>query len=468
MSTNGKQNNNTTIKDDHRISELKGTIDKLAKTVQSVQSKQSSVSTAASSSVDPHGDEHASGIFMGVPPEDVPSHLAHSIAVHHRIPDAPTGAVRNPKRDHDAPDMVTTIVSSFNVVPDAGGALEVDIYPTLFNPVVPTAGSIFVGGAYVVTNGNAGYGNSTEAGKFAALCSSINCEATEVEIKYVGNITGIQGELSGACFAAGSSQLYTGIARPRDLQTMMSYPGSKSIAATDALHFNLPPSEFLSSFVSGKSGKIVPPVGLDNGAPYNDTEVEWTPAEYDPIKMIAPYTSSPFNLSDISILQPGYAPIMTALTPLSSPQTLATNYAPAFSAFPPAKFDVLPIVRIVGGNLSAGANGSWLITVKQLFTGTVLTHVGDMYNGAHANTSLSVTPSVASNGVFAKTSNLIQKVGAGASTREVTTSEKDSNLTNLLATGARKVGSFLWNSLGGWTGIKNKAISAAELAATAL
>lgn len=411
--------------------------------------------------VNPHGDQHASAVFLGSKPSDVPSALVHGIAVHHAIPDQPSGAVRNPKRDHDAPDIVSTIEAAFNLIPDAGGALEIDVYPVLHDLVRPTKGKIFVAGSYVSTSGIAGFGNETEANKFANLVSGVCCEALEVTLSYVGDINGISGELSAAAFSAGSSQLMTGIARPSDLQTMMSYPGAKSCEATQSLHMNLPHSEFSSGPFASTSGLS----GLT--APYDGNPQNWSGCEHRPEKMTAPSGSAPFAPAEGALFCGGGNTVQLAapLTPLNAPQVVA-NYNGTFSVFPPAKFDVLPVLRIVGGNLSTGTQGSWLLKVKACYTGTVISHVGEMYHGASANISNAVTTNAPRDSTFSKTAAILNKVGAGATTSDVSTSAKAVSLASSIANGAIKVGKYIYDTLGGWSGIMSKTAGAASLLAT--
>lgn len=426
---------------------------------------QASPKAAPTLMINPHGDHHAAAVFLGEKPSDVPSALAHGIAVHHAIPDEPTGAIRNPKRDHDAADIVNTIEAAFNLIPDTNGALEIDVYPTLHDLVRPTKGSIFVSGSYVVCDGTAGFGNETEANKFASLVSGVCCEALEVTLSYVGDITGISGELAAAAFSAGSSQLMTGIPRPSDLQTMMSYPGAKSCEATQSLHMNLPHSEFSTGPFASTSGLVV--TGT-NKSPYDGNPYNWSGCEHKPEKMTAPSGSAPFAPAEGALFCGGgnLNQLAAPLTPLNSPQyTIAYNGT--YSVFPPAKFDVLPVLRVVGGNLSTGTQGSWLLKVKACYTGTVISHVGEMYHGASANISNAVTTNAPRDSTFSKTAAILNKVGAGASTSDVSTSSKASSLASSIASGASKVGKFLFDTLGGWSGIASKAALAAQVVSAA-
>jgi hypothetical protein len=417
----------------------------------------------------PHGEAHSAAIYLGAKPSDVPSYLAHGLAVHHGVPDQPSGAVRNPRRDHDATDMVVTIESAFNIVPDTTGALELDIYPTLHYPLRPTKGSVFSGGVYVSADGLLGFGNETEADKFEELISGVCCEAIEVTMSYVGNIEGISGELAAAAFAAGSSQLMTGVQRPSDLQTMMSYPGAKSCEATQSLHMNLPHSEFTTGFFAGTSGLVNP---APNTTPYNNTLNNWSACEHRPEKMTAPQGSAPFAPSEGSSFQLTGGNANQLANPddvLNAPQYLS-SYSATDTIYPPLKFDVLPLIRVVGGNLTVAESntGSWLIKIKACYTGTALTHVGEMYHGASANIANSITTNAPASSTFAKTAAILQKVGAGASTSDTTTAAKQSNLVADLTAGAKKVGSFLWNTIGGWSGLGSKLGMAASLAASVL
>lgn len=409
----------------------------------------------------PHGDRHAAAVFLGAKPANVPSHLAHGIAVHHGIPDEPSGAIRNPRRDHDAADIVSTIEAAFNLIPDTSGALEIDVFPTLFNLMRPTKGSVFVGGTYVTTSGITGYANTVEALKFASLVSGVCCEALEVSLSYVGDINGISGEIAAAAFAAGSSQLMTGVPRPSDLQSMMAYPGAKSCEATQSLHMNLPHSEFTS-------GPFASASGLNTGtSPYNGTIANWSACEHRPEKMTAPSGSTPFGPaegSSFSLAGGNNVQRGAPLVPLNDPQYIS-DYSTVFSVFPPAKFDVLPLLRIVGGNLSTNTQGSWLLKIKACYTGTVISHVGEMYHGASANISNSVTTNAPRVTTFAKTASILNKVGAGVSTSEASTADKNAELATTLASGAMKVGKYLWDTLGGWSGISSKLSTAAAMLA---
>lgn len=406
----------------------------------------------------PHGDKHAAAVYLGADPADVPSHIAHELAVNHAIPDKPTGAVRNPLRDHNAGDMTTTIVSSYNLAPDlATQTLIVDVFPTLFYPMIVADGEVFVGGGYVAGTPATGYGNYNEALAFAKLCSSVCCEAVEVEIKYVGSIDGVQGEFSGACFAAGSSQLCTGVPRPNDLQSMMSYPGSKTCQATESMHFNLPKSEFRVGLFKGTSGVNV------GTAPFAGSEVSWNGGAHEPARMASPWTNSPFNPTDFSGISENTSINFTAHVPEAGPFSNA-SFGAVGVTFPTAKFDILPVCRIVGGNLSsAGNGGSWVVTTRHLFTGTTLTRVGDQYDGSFSRISRAVTTASVANPSISKTSAIINRVGGGTNESTVSTKSKSDELLTSLSTGAKRLGSFLWNSIGGWGGVAKAGAALAPL-----